>query len=137
MTGASSSGSGGRSRLPSQTGGLVQGGGPPLSGGPPGGLPGGSSGSSGAAQGTGILQQAQADAVQAPAGALKGHTPKMFNRNRANTQKFIQEFDLWKMCNMDNQAMLQPFLHAALALSYIKGPKVDNWVANQIHELYM
>ena len=32
--------------------------------------------------------------------------------------------------------MTQPFSCAALALSYIKGPKVDDWVAHQIHKLY-
>ena len=32
--------------------------------------------------------------------------------------------------------MTQPFSCATLALSYIKGPRVDDWVAHQIHELY-
>jgi len=33
------------------------------------------------------------------------------------------------MCNLWNEAMTNPFQRIALALSYIKGPCVDNWVA--------
>jgi hypothetical protein len=56
-----------------------------------------------------------------PNGAMKGHPPELFDGNRKNTKKFMKEFRLWKLCNMNNEAMVNPFLHIALALSYIKG----------------
>jgi len=33
------------------------------------------------------------------------------------------------MCNLRNEAMTNPFQQIALALSYIKGPHIDDWVA--------
>ena len=62
-------------------------------------------------------------------GALRGHPPEIFNGQQKNTQKFMKEFTLWKMCNLQNEAMTNPFQRIALALSYIKGPRVDDWVA--------
>ena len=35
------------------------------------------------------------------------------------------------MCNLRNEAMTNPFQSIALTLSYIKGPRVDDWVAQQ------
>jgi hypothetical protein len=62
---------------------------------------------------------------------LRGHPPEVFDGQRKNTQKFVKEFTLWKMCNLRNEAMTNPFQRIALALSYIKGPRVDDWVAQQ------
>jgi len=42
-------------------------------------------------------------------GALRGHPPKIFDGQRKNTQKFMKEFTLWKMCNLRNKAMTNPF----------------------------
>ena len=35
------------------------------------------------------------------------------------------------MCNLQNEAMTNLFQRIALALSYIKGPWVDDWVAKE------
>jgi len=35
------------------------------------------------------------------------------------------------MCNLRNEAITNPFQRIALALSYIKGPQVDDWVAKE------
>ena len=32
--------------------------------------------------------------------ALRGHPPEIFDGQRKNTQKFVKEFTLWKMCNL-------------------------------------
>jgi len=42
-------------------------------------------------------------------GALRGHPPKIFDGQQKNTQKFVKEFTLWKMCNLRNEAMTNPF----------------------------
>ena len=62
---------------------------------------------------------------------MKGHTPEIFDGQRKNAAKFMREFGLWKICNVRNKAMINPFQRIALALSYMKGPKVDDWVLQQ------
>ena len=48
----------------------------------------------------------------------------------------MKEFGLWKLCNMNNDVMINPFQRVALALSYIKGQDVDNWVSQQVDGVY-
>jgi hypothetical protein len=67
---------------------------------------------------------------------MKGHPPELFDGNRKNTKKFMKEFGLWKLCNMNNEAMANPFSRVALALSYIKGVNVDDWVEQKVDETY-
>jgi len=67
---------------------------------------------------------------------MRGHPPEIFDGQRKNTAKFIKEFGLWKICNMRNKGMLNPFNRVALALSYIKGVHVDDWVAQQIDKVF-
>jgi len=107
----SGSGSGGRG------GGSGSGGGAP-------GLPAPLPGRQAVVQGAPI-----AGPLPAANGALRGHPPEIFDGQRKNMQKFVKEFTLWKMCNLRNEAMTNPFQRIALALSYIKGPRVDDWVA--------
>jgi len=72
---------------------------------------------------------AQVGLLPAANRVLRGHPPEIFDGQQKNTQKFVKEFTLWKMCNLRNEAMTNPFQRIMLALSYIKGPCVDNWVA--------
>ena len=119
--------------------GLPQGGQTPA--GPPagGGSSGGGGGGSGGGGGGGLPGAQPAQALQAPAqgpvlpanGALRGHPPEIFDGHQRNTQKFVKEFTLWKMCNLWNEAMTNPFQRIALALSYIKGLQVDDWMAKE------
>ena len=102
----------------------------PPAGGPPGGQPpppppGGN---------LPAQQAVQGGPVPPPNGALKGHPPEIFDGQRANAIKFSQEFGLWRICNSQNESMTNPFQRVALALSYIKGPRVDDWVAQQMNE---
>jgi len=62
---------------------------------------------------------------------MRGHPPEIFDGQRKNTHKFVREFNLWRMYNIKNDAMNHPYQRVALALSYIKGPKVDDWVATR------
>jgi len=67
---------------------------------------------------------------------MKGHPPEIFNGDRAKTHKFMKEFALWKLCNLTNKVMANPFSRVALALSYIKGTNVDDWVEQEVNETY-
>ena len=119
-------------------------GGQPLSGGGGGGPPssGGGSGPPGAPAPGGPpagplqplgqnLPPGQVGPVPVANGALKGHTPEIFDGNRQKTTKFIREFNLWRMCNINAEVMTNPFQRVAIALSYIKGSRIDDWVAQE------
>jgi hypothetical protein len=115
----------------------------PLMPGPPGGGGGGSgSGGGGGSGGSGgnppaqAAGAAQAGAVSVANGALKGHPLKVFDGLRTKAKKFMKEFTLWKLCNLQNDALSTPFSRVALCLSYIKGPNVDDWVLHQTDEVY-
>jgi len=104
-------------------------------GGPGGGGPGGGGPGGGGPGGAPVVGQPGAG-VQGPIpgggnGSLRGHPPEMFDGTRKNADKFIREFDLWRVCNLRNEAVTNPFMRVALALSYIKGPRVDDWVFQQ------
>jgi len=132
---ASGQGSGPSTRTPATGGPTLQGTQPSGGSGSGGGGGGGSSG--GGVLGPPVPPPGRQAAVQgapiagplpAANGVLRGHPPEIFDGQRKNTQKFVKEFTLWKMCNLQNEAMTNPFQRIVLALSYIKGPRVDDWV---------
>lgn len=86
---------------------------------------------------TGAHQVAVGQASPVPAAdeEMKGHPPEIFDGQRKNMRKFMTEFEVWRICNMRNDSMTHPFQRVALALSYIKGPRVDDWVAEQSDEV--
>jgi len=47
----------------------------------------------------------------------------------------MTEFQLWWMINSGAEVMNNPFQRIALCLSFIRGPKVDNWVEEKINQL--
>jgi hypothetical protein len=59
---------------------------------------------------------------------LVGKEPTVFDGSRSMSEKFIQEFELYVNINEDNHVVAQPYRRIFLALSYMKGPKIDNWV---------
>ena len=149
--------SGGGGSGSGQTGGQMTGtgqtGGGPLPGGqppaapagrPPGGLPenppgggGGGGGGGGPPPAPAVAAAAgQAGPVPAGNGALKGHPLEVFNGDRSKAKKFMKDFTLWKLCNLNNEALSVPFSRVALCLSYIKGPNVDDWVSATTDDVY-
>src|SRR6266850_3426116 len=97
----------------------------PPGGQPPQGLPGGPPG--------GPPQAAQAP--HGTNGAMKGQPPTIFNGEQSKTNQFVTEFQLWWMTNRRAEAMNNPFQRAVLCLSFIRGPKVDDWVEEKINQL--
>ena len=59
---------------------------------------------------------------------LVGKELVVFDRSRNKSETFIQEFELYAHVNEDNHAFVQPFKRIFLVLSYMKGPKVNDWV---------
>ena len=82
-------------------------------------------------------QEAQRiNVITSPAnGALKGNPPPVFNGDRSTTRKFINNFDLWKAINRQNDTMRKPFSRVVTLLTYMDGPLVDAWKEEQMHKL--
>jgi len=68
-------------------------------------------------------------------GALKGNPPPTFTGDRSTTRKFINNFDLWKAINRQNDTMRKPFSRVVTLLTYMDGPLVDAWKEEQMHKL--
>jgi len=84
--------------------------------------------------------QAQADAqriniVTSSNGALKGNPPFIFTGDRNTSRKFINNFNLWKLLNQNNDTMKKPLSRIVTLLSYMDGDKVDAWKEEQMHIL--
>jgi len=133
----------GGSGQPPQGGGGYEG--PPggLLGGGYGGPPGGPLGGGGGWPGGGNVG---ANPVPVPQvgqppvfmnGGLKGTVPANFDGNRKNTKQFTQEFSLYRMINQDSVTMRNPYTRVALALSFMRGPAINDWVLQQTERLYV
>src|SRR5580704_6947431 len=83
-------------------------------------------------------QQQQAAPAAAPHqnGKWNGTEPTIFTGDRSQSDKFLKEFKLYKLLNEANESMAIPYKRAALALSFIRGPLVDDWVWARIDHLH-
>ena len=68
-------------------------------------------------------------------GALKGNPPPTFTGDRSTTRKFINNFDLWKVINRQNDTIRKPFSRVVTLLTYMDSPLVDTWKEEQMHKL--
>ncbi len=59
--------------------------------------------------------------------SLKGMVLAIFNGTRRNTKQFTQEFTLYHMINQDSLTMQNAYTHTALALSFMRGPTINDW----------
>ena len=101
-------------------GGGFPGGGPP-GGGPPGGVPPGGGGAPGAGGGG--------------SARLGGNPPPEFNGDRSYANTFMNQFNIYRLANMEADQMRVPMKRAALLLGFIKGPNVDDWVKLRTDEI--
>lgn len=118
-------------------------GGPPSGypGGPPGGYPGGPPGGGNGPPGWGMAapQHPGPPIGQPPppmSGGLKGTAPAIFDGNRTNTKQFSQEFSLYRMINQETAVMRNAYTRTALALSFMRGPAINDWVLQQTERLF-
>ena len=67
-------------------------------------------------------------------GGLRGVPPATFTGVRANAKTFASEFRRYRMNNRNHAIMTVPFDRVLTALSYIRGPLVNDWVdAQELH----
>ena len=68
-------------------------------------------------------------------GVLIGVPPTTFDGDRSKGDRFMTQFGLFCIINGSNAAITNPTRRVALALTYIRGPKVDAWVTQQYDSL--
>ena len=61
-------------------------------------------------------------------GGLKGNMPTVFDGDCSKSDQFLREFRILMLSNHGHHAMATPLNHIGVALSYIRGKKVDDWV---------
>jgi Retrotransposon gag protein len=116
-----------------QPGGPPGGGQPGGGGGQPGGPPGGGQpggGGGGPPAGGPAPAAAAAPAAPAPVNGrtLNGSPPQIFDGSRNKSDVFIQEFSLYQMINRNHDTMRVPYNRILMCLSYMKGPRINDWV---------
>ena len=101
-------------------GGFPGGGAPGGGGGPPGGGPPGGGGPAGGGGG---------------GDKLGGNPPPEFNGDCSYANHFMNKFNLYRLANMEAVQMRVLMKRAALLLSFIKGPNIDDWVQQRTNEI--
>jgi hypothetical protein len=66
---------------------------------------------------------------------LKGTAPAVFAGDCSRSESFWNEFRRYRLLNRNNESISIPFFCVLTALSYIKGPMVEDWVNAQDEEL--
>jgi Retrotransposon gag protein/Zinc knuckle len=59
----------------------------------------------------------------------------IFTGKQSLSETFMHDFKIYKIMNPLADVMKQPYAHVATALSLIRGPKVDDWVDEQLKDL--
>jgi Retrotransposon gag protein len=67
--------------------------------------------------------------------SLQGTVPTIFTGERSLSETFMHDFKIYKIMNPLADVMKQLYAYVATALSLIRGPKVDDWVDEQLKEL--
>ena len=61
-------------------------------------------------------------------GKLGGNLPEIFNGDWSKADEFMNDFNLYRMTNLNADQIAIPMKRTALFLTYIKGPNVSDWV---------
>ena len=111
------------------------GGGFPGPGFPGGGFPGGSAPGGGGGPPRGGPPGGGGPAGGGGGDKLGGNPPPEFDGDRSYANHFMNKFNLYCLANMEAVQMRVPMKRAALLLSFIKGPNIDDWVQQRTNEI--
>jgi hypothetical protein len=68
-------------------------------------------------------------------GGLRGKAPKLFDGERTKSKAFISDIQIYFKINQNKFDIKNVYSRVLLALSFIKGPNVVNWIGTQIDQL--
>jgi hypothetical protein len=61
--------------------------------------------------------------------------PQIFQGDRKDTERFMQQFGAYRFLNRHNSTFTNKAEMVAYALTFIKGPQVDDWAYNMADQL--
>ena len=70
-----------------------------------------------------------------PNGGMKGNPPTIFTGNRDTSKTFLHEFGNYVDLNPDQESASIPYRQVILAISFIRGPQIDDWAKEQKDKL--
>ena len=68
-------------------------------------------------------------------GSLKGKAPDIFNGDRTKSKSFISDLNIYFTLNRNKPDVRNCYSRTLIALSFIKGPTVINWVETQFAKI--
>ena len=68
-------------------------------------------------------------------GGMRGVPPTIFDGTRSRADDFVGQFRRFKMVNRTHEAMKTPYDRVLTALTYIRGPLINDWVEQQEKKL--
>jgi hypothetical protein len=63
---------------------------------------------------------------------LIGREPEIYDGDRAKVENFLTEWNVYRALNDQTRVMATPLERTMLFLTFIRGPKVGNWVNDQV-----
>ena len=79
---------------------------------------------------TSFIPQTQ-NLAPANGNSLFGAPPEVFDGNRAKAKEYMRSFKCWWALNEEKTVFDIPYKQVALCLSYMKGPKIEDWAEAQ------
>jgi hypothetical protein len=68
-------------------------------------------------------------------GGLRGKAPELFDGDRTKSKVFISDIQIYFKINQNKYDVKNTYSRVLLALSFIKGQNVVNWMGTQIDQL--
>ena len=68
-------------------------------------------------------------------GGMRGVPPNIFDGNRSKADDFMGQFRRFKMVNRTHEAMKVPYDRVLTALTYMRGPLINDWIDQQEKKL--
>ena len=66
---------------------------------------------------------------------LQGNKPKEFDGSQKDSETFMDHFNLYWRINQRNRNMKEPYTRVLMAISFMNGPKVQDWTRAQVKKL--
>ena len=68
-------------------------------------------------------------------GGMRGVPPTIFDGTQSKADDFMGQFRRFKMVNRNHEAMKVPYDHVLTALTYMRGPLINDWIDQQEKKL--
>jgi hypothetical protein len=82
-----------------------------------------------------IEEPRESTAAEEKEQSLQGNKPKEFDGSRKDSQTFMDHFNVYWRINRRNRNMREPYTWVLMAISFMNGPKIQDWTRAQVKKL--